>query len=242
MCGSCPTAWEGWAVTTEAEHRERDQGLGGVEAEGTSGEQPDAGVDGLDQGVREAVLQGDQDGVDVVADGVAEALEGVDAGVPGPVQPELKEVNRLLEGKLEDEAEVLLQQVGTEQRLVDALDPVQLADLLVGEVLGVLPECPAGALELPCVQVITSSAGIVPDLTSDLIQSPGRPGHDMEGIEADDGVGAAKADDLGDPGGTVGTDVRDPQGAAPAQGAEEAVERLLISAFGRPDQTSAVVI
>ena len=35
-------------MTTEAEHRECDQGLGGVEPEGASGEQPDAGVDGLD--------------------------------------------------------------------------------------------------------------------------------------------------------------------------------------------------
>src|SRR3989442_10563874 len=125
MCGSRPTAREGWSVTTEAEHRECDQGLGGVEPEGASGEQPDAGVDGLDQGVREAVLEGDQDGVDVVADGVAEALEGVDAGVPGPVQPELKKVESILEGELEDEAEGLLEEVGTGQRPVDALDPVQ---------------------------------------------------------------------------------------------------------------------
>jgi hypothetical protein len=116
-----------------------------MEPEGPPGEQPDAGIDGLDQGVGEAVFEGDQNGVDVVADGVAKALEGVDAGVPGPVQPELKKVDRLLEGELKDQAEVLLEQVGTEQRLVDALDPGQLADLLVGQVLGVLPECPASA-------------------------------------------------------------------------------------------------
>jgi len=118
-----------------------------VEPEGTAGEQSDAGVDRLDEGVGKPVLKGDEDGVDVVGDGVTEADEGVNAGTPCPLHPLFKEQDGVVEGQLKDESEVLLEQVGTEQWLVDALDPGQLADLLVGQVLGVLPERIARALQ-----------------------------------------------------------------------------------------------
>jgi len=51
-----------------------------------------------------------------------------------------------------------------------------------------------------------------------------------------------EADRVVDPAGAVGADMGDPQRATPAQLPEEAAEGLLISAFGRPDQASAVVI
>src|SRR5260370_24265564 len=155
--------------------------------------------------------------------------------VPGPEGPAVEEVGRLLEGELEDEGEVLFQKVGAEQGLVDVLDPGQLADLPVAQVLGVLPKCPTGALEPAGVEGIAIPAGVVPDLASDLIQGLGGPGHDVQGVEADDSLWTVEADDLGDPGGTVGADVGDQQRAAIAQGLEEAGQRLLISAFGRPD-------
>ncbi len=63
------------SVAAEAEHRRRGQRWRGVEAEGAAGEQPDAGVDGLNERVGEPVLEGDEGGVDVVGDGVpAEVL------------------------------------------------------------------------------------------------------------------------------------------------------------------------
>jgi hypothetical protein len=105
-----------------------------VESEGTAGEQSDAGVDRLDEGVGEPVLEGDEDRVDVVGDGVSEADEGVDAGAPRPLHPLFKEQDGVVEGQLKDESEVLFEQVGAEQRLVDALDPGQLADLPIGQV------------------------------------------------------------------------------------------------------------
>lgn len=69
------------------------------------------------------MLEGDQDRVD----GVSEPQEGIDAGTPDPLQHCSWSSTGLLEGKLEDEAKVLLEEVGAEKRLVDALDPDQLA-------------------------------------------------------------------------------------------------------------------
>ena len=162
-------------MTSEAEHGEGYERLRGVEPEGSTGKEPDASIDRLDERVREAVLEGDEDGVNVVGDGVAEAHEGVDTGTPGPLHPLLQEFDRLHEGELEYEAEVLLEQMGAEQRLVDALDPDQLAFLAWGEVLGILPERVAASLELPGVSEITSPASVVPDFPSDLVESLGCP-------------------------------------------------------------------
>lgn len=44
MCGSRWTPWQQRAVTAEAEHGQGDEGFGRVEAEGSAGEQTDAGV------------------------------------------------------------------------------------------------------------------------------------------------------------------------------------------------------
>ena len=142
-------------MTAEAQHRERDQRSCRVEAEGSPSEQPDARVDRLHERIREPVLQRDEDGVDVGGDGVAEPHEGVQVRSPGPGEPLLQEFDRLLEWELEDEAEVFFQKVGAEQRLVDASDPGQLALLSGAEVLGVLPERPAGALELAGVGTLS---------------------------------------------------------------------------------------
>ncbi len=92
------------------------------------------------------------------------------------------------------------------------------------------------------MNVVTAPASVVPDLASDLVESFGRPGHGVEGVESDDGVGAVEADHVVDPAGAVGADVGDPQRATPAELAEEAVKGVLVSAFGHPDQAPAVVI
>jgi len=57
-----------------------------------------------------------------------------------------KSLTALHEGELEDKAEVLLEEMGPEQPLVDALDPRQLAFLAGGEVLGVLRERVGGSV------------------------------------------------------------------------------------------------
>src|SRR5437660_2674426 len=229
-------------MAAEAEHRERDQWSRGVEAEGSAGEQPDARVDRLNERVGETVLERDQDGVEVVGNGVAEPHEGIQARAPGPLQPLLQELDRLLQRELEDQAQVLLEKVGAEQRLVDASDPGQLALLPGAEVLGVLPERPARALELASMGVVTAVAGLVPDLTSNLVEGPGGPGHGVEGIEADDRVRAGAANHVGDPGGAVGADVGDAQAAATAEELEEAGQGPLVAALGGPDQAPAHMV
>lgn len=50
-----------------------------MKAESSASQESDAGVDRLDQSVAKSVLERDQDRVDVVGDGVAEADEGADA-------------------------------------------------------------------------------------------------------------------------------------------------------------------
>ena len=74
------------------------------------------------------------------------------------MHPLLEEFDRLHEGELEDKAEVLLEEMGPEQPLVDALDPRQLAFLAGGEVLGVLRERVGAPFELPGVKVVTAPA------------------------------------------------------------------------------------
>jgi hypothetical protein len=55
-------------VASEAEHGQRDEGLGVVEPERDSGEESDLGVDGLDESVGQLVLDRGQDPVAVAAD------------------------------------------------------------------------------------------------------------------------------------------------------------------------------
>ena len=87
-------------------------------------------------------------------------------------------------GELEDEAEVLLQKVGPEERAVDLLQPGQLPLLALGQVLLVPPDRIAGALQLARVSVLAAVPGVVPDLAPDLVEGLGRPGHGVEGVRA----------------------------------------------------------
>lgn len=83
-----------------------------MEAESAPCEQPDAGVEGLDDGIGEVTLEGDHDRFDVVDDCQSEFLEGLDLRVQGPLDPLDQEIEGLLEGELEDEAQVLLEEMG----------------------------------------------------------------------------------------------------------------------------------
>jgi hypothetical protein len=60
--------------------------------------------------VRDSPAERNDERVEVLGDGVAEALEGVDARVPGPGQPLFQ---RVQERQLKDEPERLLQEVVT---------------------------------------------------------------------------------------------------------------------------------
>ena len=79
-------------MAAEAEHREGDQGVGGAKAEGDAGERADLGVDRLDEGVREPVVERGVDACLGGADAFGEVHEGGNATAPGPGQPALEGV------------------------------------------------------------------------------------------------------------------------------------------------------
>ena len=104
---------------------------------------------GFDQGVGEAMLQGRDQGVNVGGDPVGDRHEGCQPGVERPPEPVLEQCQRLLDGELKDEPQVLLEQVGAIEGLIHPLHPGQFALLSGAEPLGVLPEGPADAFQEP---------------------------------------------------------------------------------------------
>ena len=71
-------------MTAEAEEGEGDQGLGGLEPEGDSGDQTDLGVGRLDQAVGQVVFDRGEDPVLVFDDALRELHERRDAAASGP--------------------------------------------------------------------------------------------------------------------------------------------------------------
>src|SRR5262249_3209468 len=111
-----------------------------------------------------------------------------------------------------------------------------------GQVLGVLPERPAGALEIGGVPDLAGAPGLVPDLGSHLVQGGGGPGDDVEGVHAANGLRAAPADHVGDPGGGVGADLDDGLAALGPELVEEALQGRLVATRPGPDQLATVVV
>ena len=111
MCGlSAPG--EGECRAAEVEHDEGDQGLGRVEPEGHAGEESDLGVSGLDQALRQPVLQAGLDGRADADHGLAELLDGFQGAAPGLFDPGVEDAFALLTPGLEDDAEFLFERVG----------------------------------------------------------------------------------------------------------------------------------
>jgi hypothetical protein len=83
----------------------------------------------------------------------------------------------VLGGEAVDLAQLLRQQVGAVQALVEFLDPRELELLALGEVLGVLPERKPGSFEVLGELGLSGLACFVPDLAADLIERvSSRPG------------------------------------------------------------------
>ena len=128
------------AEVGEGEHRQRDQRVGAVEAKGAAGDQPDLGVDLLGAGVAEPVAQRRLDPGALVADRAREANERLQAAAPGPPQPGVQDADRVIGVDAIDQAQLLLEQVGAVQALVDTLDVGEFA-LLARRQLRVLRTC-----------------------------------------------------------------------------------------------------
>ena len=116
-----------------------------VEAEGDASEQSDLGVGGLDESLRETVVEGRVDGGAVRGDALLEVHE---CGKPRATSPRDPVVERFFafgafDG--EDVAQRLFEQVGPPQPRVGLGDPIELVSLSDAEITGVLPQRIAGA-------------------------------------------------------------------------------------------------
>src|SRR6266508_4675485 len=119
-----------------------------METECLARQQANLGVDGLDQGVREADLEGGFDLRPVTADRLGHGDEGGDSAAPRPLKPIMEDLLSELAFVLEDLPKLFLEQVGAEERLIGPHDVGQLDPLEAGEILRVLPQREAGAFEV----------------------------------------------------------------------------------------------
>ena len=110
-----------------------------------------------------------------------------------------------------------------------------------GEVLGVLPQREAGALEVARELGLAAAARLVPDLATDLIKRVGGELDHVERIDAALGVGAALGDRRSDPGSHVAGHQLDLFAALFTELIEEALDGRAVAAGGRPHQPAGVV-
>ena len=108
-------------------------------AEPASGDQPDLGIDLLDRGVRQLVCDRRLDSVALFGDAAGELDEWLEPAAAGPLQPRLEQRECVLGVDAVDVSELLGEEVGAVQPLVELLEPGELELLTLGEVAGVLP-------------------------------------------------------------------------------------------------------
>ena len=195
-------------------------------------------------------------GVDLVSDGsdaFGEVHERQDSAASGPGQPAIQ--GDLAGLALGDEhvAQAFFEQVAAVQSRVGFGDPRQLLPLPVGEVVGVLPQRVAGALEpagiaggdADAVSVALGLPGatrLVPGLATHLVEGVGGPLDHMERVGALHRLWAALGDDLGDPVGLVGRYVADRRTTIGAEQVEETSQSGPVSTGRGPQQSTRIVI
>ena len=203
-------------------------------AEPASGDQADLGVDLLDRGVGQLVGDRRFDPFTLLGDPAGELDERLQLTASGPFQPGLEQDQRVLGGDAVDLAQLLGEEVGAVQLVVELLDARELELLAFGQVLGVFPEREPRALELAGELGLALTAGVVPDLAADLVQRVGGGLDDMERVQADDRVRAPLGDRPGDSLGVVTRHELDLLTALVAEQIQELLDRLAISAGVRP--------
>ena len=154
----------------------------------------------------------------LLGDPPGELDERLQAASPGPLQPAVEQLERVLDRVgVVDLAQLLFEQVGAVDRGVELGDPGELGVLALGQVLRPLPQREPGAFEILGELLVAGAARLVPDGATDLVERVGRGLDDMPRIEADDRVGAALGDGPGDPLGVVAGDQPDLLAALGAQ-------------------------
>lgn len=151
----------------------------------------DLGVDRLDPPVGQPVGESGLDAGPVGSDRPCQPDERWDATTSGPRQPALQQPGRAHPLEFEDQPQLLFEQVGAVQAVVDAGDPGELGTLAAGQVFRVLPQRVPGTVEVAGQGRVASRAGGVPHLAADLVERVGGPPDDMERVGAQRGVLAA---------------------------------------------------
>ena len=105
----------------------------GVEPERAAGDEPQLGVDLLDAGVREPVAYRGFDPGTLVGDGACELDERCESAASGPCEPCVEQRDRFLERYPVDLAELLGEEVGAVEPLVELLDAGELELLALGQ-------------------------------------------------------------------------------------------------------------
>ena len=205
-------------------------------AEPASGDESDLGVDLFDGGVGELVGDRRLDHSALLGDPAGDLDERLEPAASCPFQPCLEQREGMVGGDAVDLAQLLAEQVGAVQPLVELLDAGELELLALGEVLGVLPEREPGAFELARELRLALAAGLVPHLATDLVQRVGGGLDDVKWVQADDRVRAALGHGAGDPVGVVAGHQRYLRAAFLAQGVEELLGRFAVPAGVRPHQ------
>src|SRR5664280_927811 len=213
-----------------------------LEAEGHPGQETHLGVRALDQPVGQPVLEAGVDRDTVLGDPLGQVDESGDPAAPGPGQPMVEQALAVLALEREDLTQLLLEQVGPVEAVVDLGDPGQLGRLLVGEVFGVLPQRVPGVFEVAGVPAGPLLAGRVPCLAANLVQgvcgAPPRCGTDLRTARRWGTCRRPRRRSTS----RRRRDVRD--GGTPrfTEGGEELRQRLAVSTRRGPHQPATVVI
>ena len=120
----------------------------------------------------------------------------------GPVSPgDQPGEQRLPVASLDPErlAELLFYEVALVERLVVGGDPGQGGALPGGQVLRFLPQCPHSRAERGGLVSVPGGAEFGGETAAELVEPFARPFHDMEGVQADQGLRGLFPDDVVDP-------------------------------------------
>lgn len=158
-------------------------------------------------------------------------VEPVGDDLCGPGRRELQQVTKLL-----------LQLPGPKGALVGLLEIADGALLPGAEVLPVPQEEPAQAFELLGRLGSAVVPQAVPLLPADLVEGGSRPAHDVEVVQADDGLGGSLGNNGPDPLGPVAADEGQLFGPILTQSIEEGPDGLFRASLGGPDHLARQVV
>jgi hypothetical protein len=141
--------WEVKGDGAAGEEHQRERGVGGVKAVSTAGDEADLVVEGFGAALVDAEADGGEDPVAVFADRAAELDEWFEVASGQAGQEPVDQLFDVIwaEVGLEDAADGFFEFVGAPDLAAGGSDPGECDGLLVGELLGLLQQRPAGVLE-----------------------------------------------------------------------------------------------